>query len=234
MDTPQREPRFLVTQYQFDDMHLRVGDRFQLESRAHPSQRHYGTLVGFSPGQSVLVRTPFADGLPVPYTDGQALTARAFTGVGIFAFDTAVQRICVSPFHYMHLDFPAEVRGTQIRATERVKVTMPTEVEAAGGACTPGVIVDVGIGGAMLECSRRFYAGDRLNVYISFALEQMHLTAGFKAEALVHHLLESKEPDEARPLHRYGLEFQNLTLGQQVMLQNFVYHQLLQDHQLLI
>lgn len=234
METSPREPRFLVNQYQFDDMHLRVGDRFQLESRAHPMQRHYGTLVGFAPGQSVLVRTPFVDGLPVPYTDGQALTARAFTGVGIFAFDTAVQRICVSPFHYLHLDFPATVRGTQIRATERVRVTMPTEVKAAEGGAIPGVVIDVGIGGAMLECSQRFHAGDRVSVYISFALEQMNLTAGFEAEALVHHQLESIERDQARPLHRYGLEFQNLTLGQRVMLQNFVYHQLLQDHQVLI
>jgi len=233
MNTTSQPPRFLVTQYQFDDMHLRVGDRFQLESRAHPVQRHYGTLVGFSAGQSVLVKTPFVDGLPVPYADGQALTARAFTGMGVFAFDTAVQRVCVSPFHYLHLDFPATVRGVQIRATERVKVTMPTQVTVAGTQA-PGMISDIGIGGAMLECGRQLHAGDSLSVYVSFALEQMQLKAGFEAEARVHHPLESTQRDQALPLHCYGLEFENLTLGQRVMLQNFVYHQLLQDHQLLI
>ena len=66
MEASQHEPRFLVTQYQFDDMHLRVGDRFQLESHAHPAQRHYGSLVGFSDGQSVLVKTPFVDGCRCP------------------------------------------------------------------------------------------------------------------------------------------------------------------------
>jgi c-di-GMP-binding flagellar brake protein YcgR len=233
MEAPQREPRFLVTQYQFDDMHLRVGDRFQLESHAHPVQRHYGSLVGFLAGQSVLVKTPFVNGLPVPYTDHQALTARAFTGMGIFAFDTAVQRVCVSPFHYLHLDFPSEVRGVQIRSTERVKVTMPTQATVTGTQ-VPGMITDIGIGGAMLEFDRKLHAGDPLKVYVTFALEQMQIKAGFEAEAKVHRQLESTQPDQAIPLHRYGLEFENLTLGQRVMLQNFVYHQLLQDHQLLI
>lgn len=234
MDVSPREPRFLVTQYQFDDMHLRVGDRFQLESPARPAERHYGTLVGYSPGQSVLVKTPFVDGLPLPYADGQPLTARAFTGKGIFAFDTAVQRVCVSPFHYMHLAFPAAVRGTQIRATERVKITLPTRIQLPGGTEEPAMLTDIGIGGAMLECGRRLHAGNRLTVLLRFALEEMNLTAGFTAEALVHREAEAPQPDQAVPLRCYGLEFRNLSVGQRVMLQNFVYHHLLAGHQLLI
>ena len=84
MDNPQRDPYILVTQFNFDDMHLPVGDRFQLESLADLGQFHYGALLGFSEGQSVLVNTPFVDGPPMPYTDGQALTARAFAGWGFF------------------------------------------------------------------------------------------------------------------------------------------------------
>lgn len=234
MEVSQREPRFLVSQYQFDDMHLRVGDRFQLESPARPAERQYGTLVGFSPGQSVLVKTPFVEGLPVPYTDGQQLTARAFTGKGVFAFDAMVQRVCVAPFHYMHLDFPSEVRGVQIRATERVKVTMPTRLQLPGGTEEPAMLSDIGIGGAMLETGHRLHAGNRLTVLLRFALEEMHLTASFSAEALVHREVEAPRPDQAAPLHCYGLEFKNLTVGQMVMLQNFVYHHLLADHQVLI
>jgi hypothetical protein len=233
MDNPERDPYILVTQFNFDDMHLRVGDRFQLESLADPGQFHYGALLGFLEEQSVLVKTPFVDGLPMPYTDGQALAARAFTGMGIFSFDTAVQRVCVAPFHYLHLDFPATVRGAQIRAAERVKVTMPSQV-TIDGVQLPGIITDVGIGGALLECSRQFQLGDPLCVYVFFGLEQMHLKAGFEAQARVSHLLESAQSEAGIPLHRYGIEFENVTLGQRVMLQNFVYHQLLQDHRLLI
>jgi c-di-GMP-binding flagellar brake protein YcgR len=234
MEVSQREPRFLVSQYRFDDMHLRVGDRFQLESPAHPAERHYGTLVGFSSGQSVLVKTPFVEGLPVPYTDGQPLTARAFTGKGIFAFDATVQRVCVAPFHYMHLDFPTVVRGVQIRATERVKITLPTRIQLPGGTEEPAMLTDIGIGGAMLECGHRLHAGNRLTVLLRFALEEMNLTAGFTAEALVHREVEASPADRATPAHCYGLEFKNLTLGQRVMLQNFVYHHLLEGHPLLI
>lgn len=233
METSPHEPRFLITEYQFEDMDLRVGDRLQLELQVHSAQPHYGALLGFSPGQSVLVKTPFVDGLPVQYTDGQALTARAFTGKGIFAFDTTVQRVCVSPFYYLHLDFPSTVRGVQIRATERVKATMPTQVTTAH-IQAPGVITDIGIGGAMLECDRRLNDGEHLSVYVTFSLEQMQVKAGFEAEAVVHRQFDSTQSDQATPLHCYGLQFENVTLGQRVMLQNFVYHQLLQDHHLLI
>ena len=51
MDNPQRDPYILVTQFNFDDMHLPVGDRFQLESLADLGQFHYGALLGFSEGQ---------------------------------------------------------------------------------------------------------------------------------------------------------------------------------------
>ena len=234
MDDPASKTRFLVSRYQFDDMHLRVGDRFQLENRDQPKQRHYATLVGFAPGQSVLVRTPFVENLPVPYTDGQELTARAFTGMGIFAFETSVQRVCVSPFHYLHLAFPAEVRGTQIRATERVQVTMPTQVSIGDQAPRPGLVTDVGIGGALLELDQILHPGERISVHVTFALEQMQLKAAFEAEATVHTHTGGGRSEEAIQLHHYGLEFQGLTLGQKVMLQNFVYQQLLADHQLLI
>jgi c-di-GMP-binding flagellar brake protein YcgR len=234
MGESPRKPQFLVTQYQFDDMHVRVGDRFQLESPAHSAERHYGTLVGFSLGQSVLVKTPFVDGLPLPYTDGQALTARAFTGKGIFAFDTSVQRVCVSPFHYMHLSFPLAVRGVQIRASERVKITLPTRIQLPGGTEEPAMLTDIGVGGAMLECGHRLHPGNRLTVQLRFALEEMNLTAGFSAEAVVHRAVDAARPDQAVPVRAYGLEFSGLTTGQMVMLQNFVYHHLLQGHHLLI
>lgn len=233
MDTPQVKPRLLTTQYQFEDIHPRIGERFQLEAHELPLERHYGSLVGYAPGQSVLVKTPFVAGLPVPYRDGQELTVRAFTGLGIFAFDSAVQRICVSPFHYLHLVYPVEVRGTQIRATERVKVNMPTQVSREGGA-TPGVIRDIGIGGAMLECALMLNVGDVLQVQITFTLEQMQVKAGFEALATVQRALPASIEAQPGMVHGYGLEFSNLTLGQRVMLQNFVYHCLLEDQQFVI
>jgi c-di-GMP-binding flagellar brake protein YcgR len=233
MNTTSSEPRFQVAPCHFDDLHLRIGDRLQLETPGQPPQRHYATLLGFAPAQSVLVRTPFVDGFPITYTDGQALTARAFTGMGVFAFETAVQRVCISPFHYLHLEFPTAVRGVQIRSTERVRVNMPTQI-TLDGAPEPGTIADIGIGGARLEINRSLRAGLRLRVQLAFPLEQMQIKAAFEADAVVHRQLESDQRDRPTPLCAYGLEFEDLTLGQRVMLQNFVYQRLLLDHQVLI
>jgi c-di-GMP-binding flagellar brake protein YcgR len=234
METTERPPRFLVSEYKFEDMHLKVGDHLQIESASHTDKRHYTTLVGFVPAQSVLMRTPFEEGLPAPYVDGEAVTVRIFTGVGIFAFDSAVQRVCVSPFHYLHLNFPTTVRGTQIRTTERVKVYMPTQVVRADKAPVAGVITDVGIGGAALECSEHMSAGEHVTVHLRFSLEQMHLTADFDTHALLHRQHASPAENQAATVYRCGVEFEDLTLGQTVLLQNFVYHQLLENHQVVI
>lgn len=226
-------PRFLVSAYQFDDMHLRVGDRFQLETNGPGGARHYGTLIGYVADQSVVVKTPLVDGLPVTYTDGQAMTVRAFTGKGIFAFDTTIDRVCVAPFHYLHLAFPQTVRGVQIRTNERIKVYMPTQIMFDEYATVSGIITDLGIGGAAIEVGRTLPLHEKLTLFLRFALEDMHLTAGFDAPAVVHKALESRSAEGAT-MHRYGVAFENITLGQTVMLQNFVYHQLLADHQLII
>ena len=233
MDYLQEAPRLLTTRYQFEDIHARIGERFQLEAHELPLERHYGVLVGYAPWQSLLVKTPYVAGLPVPYRDGQALTVRAFTGLGVFAFDSAVQRVCVSPFHYLHLGYPIEVRGTQIRASERVKVNMPTQVSREGDL-TPGVISDIGIGGAMLECGLVLNIGDVLQVQVTFALEQMQVKAGFEVLATVHRALPAATDAQPGMMHCYGLEFSNLSIGQRIMLQNFVYHCLLEDQHSLV
>lgn len=226
--------RFLVTQFHFDDMRLHVGDRFQLETHGPGASRHYSTVIGYVPGQSVLIKTPFVGGVPAPYTDGQPLTARAFTGRGLFAFDTTVERVCISPFHYLHLAFPTEVRGAQIRNTERVRVYMPTEITFSGHAPVPGMITDLGINGAAVECNQSFPEQAPLTVHIRFSLEDIHLTAAFEAQAVVHKKTESPKTNQASPVFSYGVEFTDLTLGQTVLLQNFVYHQLLTHRHIVI
>ena len=232
MDHAQATPRFLLTQYHFEDMHPRIGEHFQLEAHELPLQRHYGALLGYAVGQSVLVKTPFVAGLPMSYRDDQELTVRAFTGMGIFAFDSSVQRVCISPFHYLHLAYPDEVRGTQIRAAERVKVCMPTQVHR-GDAVLPGLIRDIGVGGAMLECALDLQVGDTLRVYVSIALGQMQVKAGFEAQATVHRLLPGAREVLAPARQSYGLEFSELSLGQRILLQNYVYRGLLEDQQYL-
>ena len=222
---------FVVKPCAFADMHLAVGDRILLESRGPVPGRHYTTLVGYAPGESVLVRTPVEGGLPVPYADGQSLSLRAFTGIGVFAFDTAIQRICTSPFHYLHLTFPASVRGARIRHTERVRVALPTEIQV-GERRLPALITDLGVGGAMLECAAKLTVGTPLTVHLAFSLEALQIQAAFDARGRIKRIVERRHPEQAVPLADYGVAFERLTLGQRVMLQNFVYHHLLHDNRL--
>lgn len=222
---------FAVRDYPFAEMHLQVGDRIALESRVRHGERHYATLLGYAPGESVLVRTPIAGGLPVAYADGEALTVHAFTGLGIFSFDTAIQRICTSPFHYLHLTFPECVRGARIRDSERVRVTLPTEI-TVGSMRLPAVVTDLGVGGALIECAADLQPGEALTLHLALTLESLGIDAAFDAPARVQRRVARPHPDEAVPLHDYGVAFGPLTTEQRLMLQNFVCHHWLQDPRL--
>lgn len=128
----------------FTAMKPRVGQRieFQIAPAAlHP--RLFTHLIGYEPGESVLVRTPHENNLPVNVHEGQAVLVRSFDGTRAYAFETTVQRICIAPFLYLHLAYPPEVQYLQVRQDARVPVRLLAEVRAQE-TWLPALVLDLG------------------------------------------------------------------------------------------
>lgn len=125
----------------FTAMKPKVGQRieFQIAPAAlHP--RLFTHLIGYEPGESVLVRTPLENNLPVNVHEGQAVLVRSFDGTRAYAFETTVQRICIAPFLYLHLGYPPEIQFLQVRQDARVPVRLLAEARA-GGSWIPALVL---------------------------------------------------------------------------------------------
>ena len=90
---------------------LQIGDVLQLQF-VPPSEimdRYAATLIGYLPGQSLIITTPRKQGNPILVREGQAFTVRMLQGSNVFGFNARVLKISSKPFPYLHLAYPAEV-----------------------------------------------------------------------------------------------------------------------------
>lgn len=213
----------------FTETRLKIGQRveFQLTPAAlHP--RLYTHLIGYEPGQSVLVATPRQDNLPVNVHEGQALVLRAFSGTRAYAFETLVQRICISPFLYLHLAYPGEVQYLQIRKDARLPVRLLAEV-CLGEHWHPALILDLGMGGALLETAHALgAAGQAVTLRFAIPVEAMQEEVPLTLSAQVLHV-QRHQDGNAPATWRQGVAFASPGKGERVMLQNFLFGVLLRD-----
>lgn len=229
--------RFPLTDFSFDDMRLQVGERVQIELLpAHHHQHHFTTLIGYLKGESLLVKTPIFNGLPLPVPDGAMVEVRAFSGSTVFTFQCEVVRVCVSPFAYLHLSFPTLIRGAVIRKGERVRVDIPAKVAAATegpqAGWRPARIVNVGTGGALIE-SRHELGGPNevIRAAFSFNIEPDNYEASVSVQAVIQKVTRATEPDAAgRGVIYYGVQFRDMQPGQTIVLQNLVDQRLIDNH----
>jgi len=79
-------------------------------------------LIGYMPGESLLVSQPINNTAAVKLVAGMAYQARIISGDSTYAFETEIVRVCEQPYQYMHLRFPKGIQGVTLRRAQRTKV----------------------------------------------------------------------------------------------------------------
>lgn len=227
-----------LSQCGFDDMKLQIGERLELElldSRDHAPR--FTRLVGYLQGQGLIVQTPLMNGMPLALREDERVLVRLFSGVKAFAFTCTVTRICTSPFPYLHLSFPHEVHGAEIRKTLRVKADLAAQLTAADKAKFPlpadAVIIDLSIAGVLLEAPPGLGGkGDKVKLKFSFFVEPDNKPVDLETEAVIQSTPVRKQAGKcaAPESVQYGLSFRGLHWSEAVLLQNLVYQRLIEDH----
>ena len=219
-----------VSRCEFSEMNLQVGDRLEFQltpSAMHP--RLFTHLIGYEPEQSVLVRTPFQNNLPVNVHEGVQVVIRAFSGTRAFAFLSQVQRMCIAPFLYLHLAYPSEIQYLEIRKNERLPLRLLAETRARD-TWRPAMLLDLGMGGSLVESTHQLgQPGETVELRISFPVEPILGEIQISVAATILHV-EPYHAADALPTYRHGVEFRDLGKGDSVMLQNFLFRLLLEPH----
>ena len=214
---------------------MQVGERLQLELGTDPARNHYyTTLIGFVPGHSILVRTPLVQNLPIPVPEGVSVLVRAFSGRHAFTLESRVDRVCRSPYPYMHLAYPSQVQQTLIRGALRVRIALPGVVfnstQADDASPHTVLLSDLSVSGAQLETQASLGdPGEEFGLTFKFLVQpnnyEVKLTNSVRIQS-VRKVRIGKGPEE---VFSHGVRFNKLHATEGLLLQSYIQQVLLSD-----
>ncbi|MCE5182692.1 MAG: flagellar brake protein [Betaproteobacteria bacterium] len=226
-----KETKSHTATFSFEDIKLRVGDRLQIQPPSNLSQdRFLVKLIGYVPGATLLITTPVGDnGLRLALMEGETIVVRSFSGQNVFGFSATIERVCKIPFDYLHLSYPAEVRGIVIRKSHRVKTNIIATVQNVSPDAPQepmsGLISNLSADGAAVDARRELgKKGSELTLVFRITLHNVE--AYLKIKVLVRAVLEHETNAE---LIRHGVEFLNIQPNDNVILQSMIYQQMIEN-----
>ena len=214
---------------------MHVGERLQLELVADSSRNHYyTTLIGFVPGHSVLVRTPLVQNLPIPVPEGADVLIRAFSGRHAFTMESRTDRVCRSPYPYMHLAYPAQVQQTLIRGALRVRVALPgmasESTEQADGPPRAVILSDLSVSGTQLESELSLgEPGGKFGLAFKFVVQPNNYEVKLATSAQIQSVRKIKKGKGQEELFSFGVRFNKLHVTEGLLLQSYIQQVLLSD-----
>lgn len=207
---------------------IRVGDPLQMQSSAE-APRLLVRLIGYLKGRGMIVTVPGSDGEFVMLKEGQSFVCRFFSGQNAYAFTTTVSKQTSVPFPHLHLSYPREVRGLEIRKGSRIDVeliaavTMDHGGEAKQGS---GKIVNISIGGGALRSKTPLgYKGDVINV--KFKIQVGEVQTYIVVDSIIR-AVSQEASDPAMP-YLHGLQFMEPEPNMAMALTAFVYQRMVDE-----
>jgi len=208
-----------------EEVRWQIGDTLWLQPQDDLSARHGVTLIGAIAGKSILVSAPVKEGRHLFLREGQVFVVRTLVGKRAYAFASQLLKSQQTPFVYLHLSWPREVRCTVIRQDTRVPVSAEGFVTLGAAEPVAASVIDLSSSGASLVAplppgghaprpgvtgSLRFSAG--------VAEKELNLSL-----PLVLRAAESfGDPDYMK----YGVEFTELSTHDRLILSAYVFQEL--------
>jgi hypothetical protein len=141
------------------DMNIKIGTSLRIRT---PSQSGYGVVlsyvIGVAPNQSLFVTRPVKQNQDIQLMFGERLEIFHMEQRSVFDFVCTVTTVCKTPFDFLVLSPPAQIRRLRNRNAPRLELTRPVlyrtgEVEQpmAPASCTGiGVMLDLSARGLSL------------------------------------------------------------------------------------
>lgn len=207
---------------------IRIGSVLQMQSSAD-APRLQVKLIGYLKNRGLIVTLPETGGEFVMLKEGQSFIIRFFSGQHAYAFTSVVSKQTSVPFPHLHLSYPREVRGLEIRKDSRIDVELIAAVLMSDGDVErsgAGKIVNLSRGGAALRAKTRLgKKGDTINVKFKIAVHDMQSFVSFDS---IIRTLDEEQVDPTMP-YLHGIQFVNPEQNSSLALAAFVYQKIVGD-----
>ena len=201
-----------------------IGELVQLRLPGQHVQTYYSArLIGYIRKQSILVTRPVSVENPFTPVEGQQLEVRMVTGNNIHVFQSSIQRLCISPIQYLHLDYPVEVRMQKLRKSPWARLNLGVTVTDAQGAHEAARLVNLSTDGAQLHAPPMLgKPGEALRVSFHVALDELKTTLNLDATIMHVYAPQARLEADSNMLE-YGITFRNVTTEDMLWLKGLTY-----------
>jgi hypothetical protein len=199
-----------------------IGEIVQIRLPKQNPQFYYSVhLIGYIKNKSILITRPGNN--PFIPVEGELAEVRMVTGSHIYAFEAAIQRLCISPVQYVHLDYPLEVRVQKLRKSPWARVNLAATVTDSEGARELARLVNLSPDGGQLHAAPTLgKIGDKLQLSLHVTLNELKATLNLNAI-----ILHVRQPDASQTIEsnllEYGLSFNEVATADALWLNALVY-----------
>lgn len=211
-------------------LELQVGDNLQLQFVGDDRDRRYNArVIGYLPGQSLVVTTPRRDNKVILIRESQPVVIRMLSGNSVYAFTTQVLCSCNKPYPYLHLGYPKQLERIVVRKAQRARADLiisvyPGDTDRDEGEPKSAVMLDVSTTGSLLRSTASVgEVGEkvRLSTRLQFGKVQTYLSIPCTIRNV-----RKERGDGGRTLYYTGVEFQVTEEQDIILLHGFVYERL--------
>lgn len=206
-------------------MKLGIGDVLQLQDYSAEKNRHYVKLMGFLNKKSVLVSHPMHEDKLLFVKKGESFLVRGFSGTKTYDFSSDVINVCLAPYPYLHLSFPAQINAVSMRSAMRIKIRLVCSIKHKDAERPlTATIDDMSISGARIQSKLPIgKIGDEIEV--SFRIPLDGVDQLLMVPAIIRN--QSKDPESVGEANQVtGLEFVQSEGNERNVLQYFIYKNL--------
>ena len=207
-------------------LNLEVGDIMQLQPMIPDVTERYAVrVIGYLPGQSLIVTAPEHKGKVILVREGQRFAVRVLIGGSVYGFVASVLRSSSQPYPYLHLSYPMDVESIVVRNAPREAIRLKAVARNAkqpreGEHMHPVEVLDLSSTGACLASAVNFAEiGDMLE--LQMRLKVYELEEDLAVAVDVRNKVPPK-PGARDARFRYGVEFRALKPYEKLLIYSFV------------
>lgn len=205
------------------------GIRIKLEFDNRQDERYSAYLIGHSTGQSITITAPTSiDNKVVLIRQDQNVTVRYFVDTVACGFESVVIKVCNTPYPYLHLAYPQDIRCDELRKEKRIRTSLNATWANRSKEKTVrgrGEIMDLSVNGLSLSTSDQLGEVETpVDIMVSLPVGKVDRL--FTTKAIIRSIREVEHTEELTS-YLYGMEFEKILDDDYILISAYVNSELI-------
>ena len=214
------------------ELNLMVGDSLQLQyypCKPDDEERYYVRVIGYLGEKSIITTAPTCEGKSLIANEEQLFAVRLLSGKTVQAFVSTIIKKSVTPYAYIHLNYPEKMESKIVRQANRAttKVIATVQNESKERSDISALITDMSTGGGLIVSTEEIgEIGDSITTMAKIIVADIE---GYISIPAIIRRIIPKQDDSDK--FKYGVEFQWSDDKDKLAVHGFIYEQIAKSYE---